>query len=91
MDAADKLIRFVESIEVELFPPEPNESPLRTKWRTEAAIAQRLALYDAAFEDDRPVDPEIFWRLICVAEERERKSREAMQDERREQAFRGER
>ncbi|WP_158943147.1 hypothetical protein [Granulicella sp. S190] len=88
----DKLIRFVESIEADLFPPEPNESPLRTQWRRCASITQRLALYDAAFEDNRPVDPEAFWRLICVAEERERKSREALQEEERSaKALRGER
>jgi hypothetical protein len=88
----DALMRFVASIEVDLCPAQPDDSALRRKWRMDFKIAQRLALYDAAFEDDRPVSHEAFWRLICDAEEREEKSRIAMQEERRrEQALRGER
>ena len=90
MTQADKLIRFAASCEVDLFTPEPNESPLRTRWRTDFSILERLALYDAA-EIDPPVNRAAWAKMIRDVTERERKSRNAMQDESREQAFRGER
>jgi len=88
MTQADKLLRFEASCEVDLFTPEPNESALRTQWRTEFSILERFALFCDA-ELDPPVDRRVFAKLIRVATERERKSRNAMQDEARELAFKG--